>query len=236
MRNDWNGDVGFRFVAKTALVVTALGRQAPVTEFGPGVALAERVAVTLWSAESGAPLRVASVGPESEVEGGYAYSLLKEEVLLDSGKEYRLSQQCTAGMLDMWFDGVIPPLELSEWSAGRLAEFRGGVYRDGFGYPGSHDDDERFPTKYRRAGMLNFKMLGEDPVVAANRFMATDSRYRPPAVAAAVVDAAANATVVRPEPPAVAISASDNKELLEPQKDLVQIRLVCMSLAPSVRL
>eukprot|EP00421_Protoceratium_reticulatum_P047213 CAMPEP_0168451922 /NCGR_PEP_ID=MMETSP0228-20121227/48883_1 /TAXON_ID=133427 /ORGANISM="Protoceratium reticulatum, Strain CCCM 535 (=CCMP 1889)" /LENGTH=442 /DNA_ID=CAMNT_0008466549 /DNA_START=63 /DNA_END=1387 /DNA_ORIENTATION=+ len=157
MRNDWLGDVGFRFLAKTPLAISALGRQAHA-----GI-LREPVAVTLWSAETQVPLATANVGPRSVVEGGYAFSPLDQPVLLEEGKEYRLSQQCAIGMGDMWFDGIVDERELHDWSAAQHAEFLGGVYLDGFGFPSRADDDGRFLNRYRRAGMLNFKMLGEDP-------------------------------------------------------------------------
>mmetsp|Transcript_109700 Transcript_109700/g.354172 ORF Transcript_109700/g.354172 Transcript_109700/m.354172 type:complete len:669 (-) Transcript_109700:109-2115(-) len=164
MRSDWTGDVGFRFMARSSLLVTALGRPAHTGS------LRQAAGVTLWSAETQAPLASVSVGPNSTMEGGYAFGLLKQEVLLEAGKEYRLSQQCTDGMADAWFDGIVDPNQLQQWSASQHVEFGGSVYSAGLGYPDKLDSDLRFPQGHRRAGMLNFKMLGKDPVAEAERF------------------------------------------------------------------
>mmetsp|Transcript_53752 Transcript_53752/g.172293 ORF Transcript_53752/g.172293 Transcript_53752/m.172293 type:complete len:349 (-) Transcript_53752:226-1272(-) len=153
MRNDFTGDVGFAFVPRAGVLVTALGRHV-----NPGLAqLREPVLVTLWDAEAQAALASAYVGPGSVAERGYAYAATAAAVRLEQGREYRLSQRCCGGMADYWFDGVVAPADLASGSA-ECAEFRGSVYGDGHGYPARRDDDERFPTQYRRVGMLNFKV------------------------------------------------------------------------------
>merc|ERR1712060_662607 len=144
-------------------IVTSLGRQALTPLHGSAH-------VSLWAADTGQRLAFAVVGPTSAVEGGYAFGLLKNEVALTAGKEYRISQACSAGMADQWFDGSIPPEELFTWSASLYVEFLGGVFREGPGFPNQYDDDARVPTRCRRAGMLNFKMLGEDPAAEAEKY------------------------------------------------------------------
>jgi len=202
MRNDWSGDVGFRFVPRTSLLVTALGRQAV---FGQ---LREVSVVTLWAVENQAASATATVGPNSTVEGGYAFAPLRQEVLLQAGREYRLSQQCAAGMADPWFDGAVAYEQLAQWSAAACVDFLGAVFAEGYGYPSRADIDVRFPTPSRRAGMLNFKMLGEDPGASAQEFLNQDSLQgsMPPGSDLAVQEEAG---------------------------DLFQIRLVCMSPPPT---
>merc|ERR1712190_81747 len=93
-------------------------------------------------------------------------SALNHHIVLEAGKEYRLSQVCTSGMADLWFDGSVPADELLGCSASLYVKFIGSVFRNGQGYPDRCDDDASIPTNSRRAGMLNFKMVnfnsGED--------------------------------------------------------------------------
>lgn len=203
MRNDWGGDVGFRFVPRTSLLITALGRQAV---FGQ---LREASIVTLWAVENQAATATATVGPSSTVEGGYAFAPLRQEVLLQAGREYRLSQQCTAGMADPWFDGTVAHEQLAQWSASACVDFLGAVFAEGYGYPSRVDFDTRFPTPSRRAGMLNFKMLGEDPVASAQEYLNQDS-------------------LQGSMPPGSDLALTSPEEA----GDLFQIRLVCMSPPP----
>lgn len=155
MRNDTSGEVGFAFLAKTAVLVTALGRQ-----LSPGQnELSGQVRVTLWCSDTKAALVSVCIGPDSSVEDRYAYTALQgDHVRLERGKEYRLSQQCTDGMPDVWFDGVVEPGELESGSSVDYAEFRGSVSGDGDGFPSRNDIDDRLPRERRRAGMLNLKM------------------------------------------------------------------------------
>lgn len=204
MRNDWSGDVGFRFVPRTSLLITALGRQAVIGQ------LREAADVTLWSVENQAATATATVGPSSTVEGGYAFAPLRQEVLLQAGREYRLSQRCTAGMADPWFDGTVAHEQLAQWSAAACVDFLGAVFAEGYGYPSRIDFDTRFPTPSRRAGMLNFKMLGEDPVASAQEYLNQDSLQG-----------------------SLPAGGSDLALASEEAGDLFQIRLVCMSPPPA---
>jgi len=162
MRNDWDGDVGFSFIPQTPVIVLALGRQVQ-----HGAKLREAVLVTLWSVDVQAALASASVGPQSVVEVGYAFSSLVSDILLEAGKEYRISQQCTRGMADPWFDGAAPDVELTQCLTTRYVLFCGSVYTEGFGFPDIYDADLAISSHSRRAGMLNFKMKGEDPAAEA---------------------------------------------------------------------
>jgi hypothetical protein len=204
MRNDFAGEVGYRFVPRTPLVVNAVGRQI-------NAGLAEQrppVMVTLWSAETQEALAQVEVGPNSSAaEPGFAFGLLAREVLLEAGKEYRLTQRCFANMPDYWFDGAITPAELSMWSATHCAEYMGSVFGIGDGYPNQVDTDGRIPTMYRRAGMLNFRMRGEDPALEGERRRNERSLVR--------------RGDRRPE----TLGGADHE-------DMLQIRLVCMSPAP----
>lgn len=145
-RNDWAGEVGVRFRVQLDCEVTALGRAAEKP-------LLETIPVTLWSAETQAPLAMVDVGPASRVESAYAWEPLAAHVQLRAGEEYRLTQRCRPKMLDRWFDGkaVQEDLEKETWVS--LAHFLGGVCRNDVGYP-SREDGE-----LRRAGMVNFKAI-----------------------------------------------------------------------------
>lgn len=154
MRNDFAGDVGFSFVPKIPLLVSALGRQLGVGR----QQLHECASVTLWCAHTETALAIACIGPEESIEQGYVYGELGSGVRLEAGREYRISQQCVGGMSDYWFDGVVAPSALDSSPAMRHVEFRGSVYCNGCGFPNCSDEDGRFPTQHRRVGMLNFKM------------------------------------------------------------------------------
>merc|ERR1719265_2815952 len=146
-RNDFTGDVGIDFRANSDFTITQLGRHFD------GAGLAEAKVVTLWSTAARQALAQVTVGPDSSVEGKYAFAALDEAVTLTSGQEYRLSQQCTSGMRDRWYDAY-------DKSAGDAmsdyATFIGSVYNVGFGFPGNNDGAGR------RAGMVNFKVGAPD--------------------------------------------------------------------------
>jgi hypothetical protein len=139
-RNNWNGDVGYDFRANDDISITHLGRAL----FNG--ALREYAMVSLWSTQSQALLASVSVGPSSRVDGNYAYEALPSPVQLESGQEYRITQQCHNGMPDSWYDAS----EFALTQANSVATFIGGVYRSGNGYPLNNDG------AYRRPGMLNF--------------------------------------------------------------------------------
>lgn len=139
-RNDWNGDVGYDFRANQAMGLSHLGRALYNGH------LQEWIMVSLWSTEDQSLLAQVPVGPASWVDGNYAYEQLPAQVLLEAGKEYRISQQCYNGMPDMWYDAG----EFAESQANSALSFIGGVYKAGDGYPLNNDG------AYRRPGMLNF--------------------------------------------------------------------------------
>lgn len=139
-RNNWNGEVGYDFRANQAFSITLLGRALY------NGALNEGIMVSLWSTETQTLLASVPVGPDSLVDGNYAYASLPAAVQIESGKEYRITQQCYNGMPDMWYDRG----EFAESQANSVATFIGGVYRAGNGYPVNNDGS------YRRPGMLNF--------------------------------------------------------------------------------
>ncbi|CAK0803018.1 unnamed protein product [Prorocentrum cordatum] len=164
-RNDWDGDIGIRFVACVTFAVTHLGRACAA-----GGRLREAAAVQLWCAETTrALLAEADVGPSSPVEEAFAFEPLAGRVELQGGQEYRLSQRCRAGMPDLWPDaraevgaGWHDPVEaaaLAEAGQGgppwavAYATFVGGAYNFDGGYP-SFDD-----LSGRRVGMVNLKIL-----------------------------------------------------------------------------
>lgn len=140
-RCDWTGDVGVSFVPLVSGCVTSLGRPAP---------LQQSAKVTLWSVATESSVASADVGPDATVEGNYAFAPLAEPFVLMAGSEYRITQHCSAGMLDKWFDGSSTPEEAAKQTSSAL-RFVGGVCRNEGGYP------KRFDGAFRRAGMVNFK-------------------------------------------------------------------------------
>ena len=64
--------------------------------------------VTLWNTMTEKPIAVLEVGPSSaglKYSKGYVSAPLPEALLVEEGGTYRLTQTCTAGMQDKWFDG-----------------------------------------------------------------------------------------------------------------------------------
>jgi len=143
-RNNWNGEVGVDFLANQAFTITHLGRHAD------GGSLSASVLVTLWSTATQSALAEVQVGPESVFEGDYAFTELASPITIEAGQEYRMSQQCTSGMADSWYDASSFAATQAQTAA---ATFIGGVYRRGNGYPLNNDGANRRP------GMINFKML-----------------------------------------------------------------------------
>merc|ERR1712048_1530410 len=84
----------------------------------------------------------------------------------------------------MGFDGVVAPAEVAFWSASRYIDLAGSVYREDYGYPNrrDNDNDQRISQQSRRVGMLNFKMLGQDPAIEGSQFIQRQSEldYRGP--------------------------------------------------------
>merc|ERR1719329_758126 len=150
-RNDFTGEVGIDFRATQDFTITQLGRHIN------GDSLAEAKLVTLWSTATRSALAQILVGPDSTVDGNYAFAGLDQPVKVESGQEYRISQQCTRGMRDRWFDGKAPD---AADAMSDLATFIGGVYKSGFGYPQNNDGAGR------RAGMVNFKIANSDEAAA----------------------------------------------------------------------
>lgn len=143
-RNNWNGEVGYSFSANRDFTLTHLGRHLY------NGALAECILVSLWQTGNTAALATAPVCPTSTVEGDYAFEELSSSVSLTSGTEYRLTQQCYNGMPDRWFDSSTFAESQADSSA---ADFIGGCYQVGNGYPARDDGTNRRP------GMVNFKFV-----------------------------------------------------------------------------
>lgn len=145
-RNDFSGEVGIRFRARAALEVTALGRHASL-----GFLRSDAV-VTLWAANSQQALVRIAIGPSTPLHGNYAMKKLAQVVELEAGREYRLTQRCSYGMPDPWFDGLVE----TQTTASSVI-FLGGCYSGCHGYPSAEDGLRR------RGGMLNlwFTQLSE---------------------------------------------------------------------------
>jgi len=106
--------------------------------------------------------------------------------------------------------------ELLACSASLYVDFIGSVFREGHGFPDSFDDDAAIPTGCRRAGMLNFKMLGSDPS-AEGSMLWQGGNAGPTSVVKVSRDIGRMGTPV-----------AGGKS----RKDMSHIRLVCMSPPP----
>eukprot|EP00931_Biecheleriopsis_adriatica_P094337 TRINITY_DN679_c0_g1_i6.p1 TRINITY_DN679_c0_g1~~TRINITY_DN679_c0_g1_i6.p1 ORF type:complete len:3274 (-),score=593.17 TRINITY_DN679_c0_g1_i6:142-9879(-) len=138
-RNDFDGEVGFRFQAKAPLSVSYLGRALPSRG-----ALQSTVAVTLWSEETKAVLGTVSVGSSSSVEEGYAWEMLSKRVQLTTGSYYRITQSCSKGMRDRWHN--LAPSDLEEATL-PLVSYQEGVVGSTVGvYPDSKSEIGRWPV------------------------------------------------------------------------------------------
>mmetsp|Transcript_130491 Transcript_130491/g.278818 ORF Transcript_130491/g.278818 Transcript_130491/m.278818 type:complete len:1072 (+) Transcript_130491:111-3326(+) len=133
-RNNATGEFGIMFTAKKDFVISALARAIP------GLRLECECEVTLWELTpipgerptfTANALAKVRIGPKSIVEGdNYAYGKLDRLVNIVRGTSYRLTQLCTEGMADKWFDGFATSEEMSKLNAavsGEFAEFRGSV-------------------------------------------------------------------------------------------------------------
>lgn len=155
-RNNWYGDVGISFVAQKTFKIVSLGRH-----HHDKTGLKHTAPVTLWSVETQRKLAVLDIGPHSVKEGHYHWEPIDSPgVTVTQGREYRLTQACTPGMEDKWYDEAITFEEVEAMAATGYARFVGGVNESGFGYPESENG------QFRRPGIVNFKFMPPaDPLV-----------------------------------------------------------------------
>mmetsp|Transcript_127684 Transcript_127684/g.408720 ORF Transcript_127684/g.408720 Transcript_127684/m.408720 type:complete len:589 (-) Transcript_127684:83-1849(-) len=167
LRNDWPGEVGVRFKVEQAFAVLSLGRF--VAGAAAGQTLRQAVSVTLWgpaghvaeakaAADAGAVLAAVDVGPASCLKDNYAFEMLGAQVVLEAGKEYRLTQKCSPGMTDPWLDGQATLEQATAKSNTKFASFLGGAYNLFGGFPSFEDGD------LCRFGMVNFEIA---PIIAS---------------------------------------------------------------------
>ena len=141
-RNNWFGEVGFKIKALKTVRVVALGRC-----IYRGDRLKASTTVSLWEVSTGRKLASVKVGPRSNTENGYSYTMLDQAVEISEGILYRISQSCTGGMPDKWQDDRIPPVISELPGEGKIAEFIQGVFntRRAGTYPGTTDGAMRRP-------------------------------------------------------------------------------------------
>merc|ERR1711957_946513 len=101
-RNNFQGEAGISFRVNQDFTITELGRHINSDS------LADEKLVTLWSTATRRAVAQILVGPGSSKDGNYAFAPLPQPFTVKSGEEYRLSQQCTRGMRERWFDGKDP--------------------------------------------------------------------------------------------------------------------------------
>jgi len=133
-RNNWNGEVGFQFIAKQDFTITHLGR-------GSGGTLNENADVTLWDVSTERRVARVSVGPGSRYNDNYHFEPLSEPLLVTRGTTYRITQACITGMTP-WYDGT-PPSTFN-WND-EIADIERGVFSRGSGqFPNQGHDYVRW--------------------------------------------------------------------------------------------
>ena len=142
-RNEYTGEVGYKFTTKREFQILSLGRSVPSDGSLKGTST-----VSIWDASTRQKIASIAVGPSSLVKDGYAYGQLSSPVDLSANKEYRISQMTTNGM-DQWNDAS--DASSSNYEA-TYATFEGGVHCGGSncGYPSISDGPSRRP------GMVTF--------------------------------------------------------------------------------
>mmetsp|Transcript_92097 Transcript_92097/g.201852 ORF Transcript_92097/g.201852 Transcript_92097/m.201852 type:complete len:603 (+) Transcript_92097:105-1913(+) len=161
-RNDWSGEIGIRFKVLRPCAVQSIGRGLCCG----AEQLQESVPVTLWKCPDEklleseetlvSVLATKIVGPESLHEDGFAFEMLDENLTLEVGQEYRLTQRCHENMLDSWPEGDIEEDVAESASGSSCIRFLGGVYNFHGGFPSFLDGAE---GTLRRLGMLNLKLI-----------------------------------------------------------------------------
>ena len=98
MRNNWAGEIGYQFVPKVDLPLSALGRAVTGEK-----ALKANATVNVWSVATKKKVASMQVGPADAVSpDGYAYRTLPALVVLQAGQQYYITQTCLVNMPDMW--------------------------------------------------------------------------------------------------------------------------------------
>jgi len=145
--NDVTGEVGFAFQPRHNLKLSALARAVV------GTNVTENIAVSLWSVDTKSKVAQAVIGPnKTQYKDAYAYVVLTEAVVLQKGKQYRLTQTVRAGMNDTWNDIVGTKESVRAVMNTEMARFLTAVAGSKTGtYPDKEEE------KWRRAGMLNFE-------------------------------------------------------------------------------
>jgi len=135
-RNNYNGRVGFAFVAQSDFVIDRLGR-AVSPRYHDGELVVEHT-IELWrqdGASSGVLLGSVTVGPDSpRDEMGYAFEWLDENLQLVEGQAYRLvtTEFSTGDAGDPWRDQRRVPLYDHD-----LIQITGTAHGGYTGFPGS---------------------------------------------------------------------------------------------------
>lgn len=167
-RNDVSAHVGFAFSAHVDFRITSLGRK-----LNPhGVIVAEDN-LTLWG-PSHEVLAEIRVGPNDHKEGGYMWKELATPVDVKAHAEYRLTQECAAGMADPFWDGFLhtTSIHVHDQTAEAYADIGHGVSsNEAFKFPENKDG------MGRRAGMLNFR-INVVPTYARSRCCSTTACVR----------------------------------------------------------
>lgn len=133
-RNDWNGQVGFQFVARRNFTILHLGRSSAGSFSGT---LNENATVTIWDVSTKTAIARANVGPTSHFDGNYYFETLNAPLFLQNGSTYRITQRTVQGMTPWYDGGPGGNLENRPFSwLSDYAEINRGVYSEkGYDYP-----------------------------------------------------------------------------------------------------
>ena len=135
-RNNYQGNIGFRFTAVQDFEIHRLGR-------GSRGTLNETTVVTIWEVSTENSIGSVSVGPSSTLDGDYHYEDLENPIAITAGKEYSITQLCSNGMTP-WNDATLTNNQVP-WLSD-YADVGVGVYTNSAAYPSSESQVGRWTS------------------------------------------------------------------------------------------
>jgi hypothetical protein len=123
---EFDGTVGFEFVAQSNFKIMSLGRSVPTNG-----RLSDTTQVQLWSTQTALVVASVTVGPVTPLANGYALVKLERPYAITTGARYRLSFTARFNSTDVWYNNS-SPFSLFNSTVATLTH---GVYGDGGGYP-----------------------------------------------------------------------------------------------------
>ena len=127
-RNDFNGQVGYRFEPRSDIKILALGY--------PKLDIKENHVIRIWNMNTEALIAEVEVTPNSPDSNGFKYELLSEPVILSPGAEYALVTVVYSGQADGWFSSDVSDFNDPLFENDNAVEMLGDAYannREGYG-------------------------------------------------------------------------------------------------------